>query len=42
MICRILRKTNDNYPKCLLTLDDCPDANFDDIRKKNVLDWELR
>ena len=38
---RVLRKINDNYPKYLLTLDEDPEADFEGIRKKNVLDWLL-
>ena len=34
-----LKKINDNYPKYILTLDDDLDADFDGIRKINVLDW---
>ena len=36
-----LMKINDNYPKCILTLDDDLDADFDGIKKINVLDWLL-
>ena len=36
-----LRKINDNYPKYILTLDDDLDADFDGIKKINVLDWLL-
>lgn len=38
---RALQRIHDNYPKCLLTLDEDPDADFEGIRKKNVLDWLL-
>lgn len=38
---RVLRKIHDNYPKCLLTLDEDPEADFEGIRRKNVLDWLL-
>lgn len=38
---RVLQKINDNYPKFLLTLDEDPAADFEGIRKKNVLDWLL-
>ncbi len=34
-----LKKINDNYPKYILTLDDDLDADFDGIKKINVLDW---
>ena len=37
-----LRKINDNYPKFILTLDDDLDADFEGIKKINVLDWLLR
>lgn len=36
-----LTKINDNYPKYILTLDDDLDADFDGIKKINVLDWLL-
>ena len=36
-----LKKIGDNYPKYILTLDDDLDADFDGIKKKNVLDWLL-
>jgi predicted AAA+ superfamily ATPase len=37
-----LRKIPDNYPKCLLTLDEVfSDADYEGIQKKNVLDWLL-
>ena len=36
-----LRKINDNYPKYILTMDDDLDADFDGIKKINVLDWLL-
>ena len=36
-----LEKINDNYPKYILTLDDDLDADFDGIKKINVLDWLL-
>ena len=38
---RVLQRINDNYPKYLLTLDEDPEADFEGIRKKNVLDWLL-
>lgn len=34
-----LQKINDHYPKFILTLDDDPEADYDGIRKINVLDW---
>jgi predicted AAA+ superfamily ATPase len=34
-----LRALNDAYPKTLLTLDDDPEADYDGIRRRNVLDW---
>lgn len=37
-----LRKINDNYPKIILTLDDDLDADFEGIKKKNVIDWLLK
>lgn len=37
-----LQKINDNYPKYILTLDDDLDADFDGIKKINVLDWLLK
>ena len=37
-----LKKINDNYPKYILTLDDDLDADFDGIKKINVLDWLIR
>ena len=37
-----LKKINDNYPKYILTLDDDLDADFDGIKKINVLDWLLQ
>ena len=36
-----LKKINDNYPKYILTLDDDLDADFEGIKKRNVLDWLL-
>ena len=36
-----LKKISDNYPKYVLTLDDDLDADFDGIKKINVLDWLL-
>ena len=35
------KKISDNYPKYILTLDDDLDADFDGIKKINVLDWLL-
>lgn len=38
-----LQKIADNHPKLLLTLDEfLPDANYDGIRKINVLDWLVK
>jgi len=34
-----LQKINDNYPKFILTLDDDPQADYNGIRRINVLDW---
>lgn len=36
-----LKKISDNYPKYILTLDDDLNADFDGIKKINVLDWLL-
>ena len=36
-----LKKIDDNYPKYILTLDDDLDADYDGIRKINVIDWLL-
>ncbi len=36
-----LRKINDNYPKIILTMDDDPIADFEGIKKINVIDWLL-
>lgn len=36
-----LKKINDNYPKYILTLDDDLDADFEGIKKINVIDWLL-
>ena len=36
-----LRAIKDNYPKYILTLDDDPDADYDGIRRTNVLRWLL-
>lgn len=37
-----LKKIIDNYPKYILTLDDDLDADFDGIKKINVLDWLIK
>ena len=37
-----LKKINDNYPKYILTMDDDLDADFDGIKKINVIDWLLQ
>lgn len=34
-----LQKISDNYPKVILTLDDDPEADYEGIRRINVLDW---
>lgn len=34
-----LQALSDQYPKCLLTLDDDPDADYNGIRRLNVLKW---
>lgn len=36
-----LKKIDDNYPKYILTLDDDLDADYDGIKKINVIDWLL-
>lgn len=36
-----LMKINDHYPKFILTLDEDPDADYNGIRRINVLDWLL-
>ena len=36
-----LQKVRDHYPKLLLTLDEDPEADYDGIRRVNVLDWLL-
>jgi hypothetical protein len=37
-----LTKIQDNYPKYLLTMDTIfSEANYQGIRKRNVLDWLL-
>ena len=37
-----LQKINDNYQKIILTMDDDLDADFDGIRKINLIDWLLK
>ena len=37
-----LQKINDNYPKIILTMDDDLDADFNGIKKINVIDWLLK
>lgn len=37
-----LKRINDNYPKYILTLDDDLDADFEGIKKINVLDWLIK
>ena len=34
-----LKKINDNYPKYILTMDEDLDADFDGIKKINLIDW---
>lgn len=34
-----LQKINDHYQKLILTLDEDPEANYEGIRRVNVLDW---
>ena len=34
-----LQKINDHYPKMILTLDEDPEADYNGIRRINVLDW---
>jgi hypothetical protein len=37
-----LQKIADHYPKYLLTMDSIqPNANYDGIQKKNLMDWLL-
>lgn len=38
---RVLEKTGDHYPKCLLTLDMDLETDYNGILKKNVVDWLL-
>ena len=36
------KKVRDNYPRTLLTLDTLfADANYEGVRKRNVIDWLL-
>lgn len=37
-----LKGINDHYPKFILTMDLDPEADYDGIRKINVLDWLLK
>lgn len=37
-----LRLISDHYPKYILTLDEDPEADYDGIRRLNVLDWMLK
>lgn len=37
-----LQKTGDHYPKCILTMDNDLDTDYDGIRKINVIDWLLK
>lgn len=37
-----LRLINDHYPKYILTLDEDPEADYDGIRRINVLDWLMQ
>lgn len=36
-----LQKTNDHYPKILLTLDMDLDSDYDGITKVNIINWLL-
>lgn len=36
---RPLQKIQDNYPKCIMTLDLDPGADYEGIRKINALDY---
>lgn len=38
---RSLQRTGDYYPKCLITLDMDLQADYDGIKKINVIDWLL-
>ena len=37
-----LKKIPDDHPKCILTLDNDPDANFDGIKRRNALTWLMQ
>ena len=37
-----LQKIDDNYPKCILTLDEDPEAEYEGIRRINAFDWLLQ
>ena len=37
-----LQKIDDNYPKCILTLDEDPEAEYGGIRRINALNWLLQ
>lgn len=37
-----LQKIQDNYPKCIMTLDDDPIADYEGIRRINALDFLLK
>ncbi len=39
---RPLQKIQNNYPKCIMTLDPDPVADFDGIKKFNVLDYLMK
>ena len=39
---RPLQKIHNNYPKCIMTLDIDPVADFDGIKKFNVLDYLMK
>jgi uncharacterized protein len=39
---RPLQKIQNNYPKCIMTLDPDPAADFDGIYKFNVLDYLMK
>ncbi len=39
---RPLQRIQDNYPKCILTLDIDPAADFDGIKRLNVLDYLMK
>lgn len=39
---RSLQKIQDNYPKCIMTLDIDPAADYDGIRRINALDYLMR